>query len=194
MSPASAQRALDASAARLNGPWTRAWSNPGVPPSLDPIAADVAILLRVALACVLAAAIGWEREYRGKAAGLRTHMLVGGGAVLFVSLTALLIRDFRFVSEDTQADPVRVIEAIVGGVSFLGAGTIFVSRGRHTVVGLTTAASIWITAAIGIAIALERYLLGVGTTVLVLAILRLLPALGIDVDKVDREEAEPARD
>jgi putative Mg2+ transporter-C (MgtC) family protein len=102
---------------------------------------DVAVLLRILLATVLGGAIGWERETTGKAAGLRTHMLVCAGATLFIALGNLLAATFE-VDEFIRADPLRIIEAIVAGVSFLGAGTIFVSRGERQVVGLTTAASI----------------------------------------------------
>lgn len=135
---------------------------------------DISILIRVTIAMLLAGCIGWEREATGKAAGIRTHMLVGIGASLFVGLGDIIVRHASDVSGVVQADPVRVLEAIVTGISFLGAGTIFVSRGNH-VKGLTTAASIWATAAVGIAVGLERYLLAVGSTVLVFAVLHFMP-------------------
>jgi putative Mg2+ transporter-C (MgtC) family protein len=139
------------------------------------------ILLRLVVAMVLGGVIGYERESTGKQAGLRTHMLVAIGAALFVSFNELFaiaalplappgpVGNFR-----VQLEPLTIVEAIVTGISFLGAGTIFVSgKGKH-VKGLTTAASIWVTAAVGIAIGLERYLLAIGSTILILVILHVM--------------------
>ena len=134
---------------------------------------DVALLLRLLLAMVLAGAIGWERETVGKSAGLRTHMFVGMGAMLFVVLGDAVMRRFAGTPE-VQFDPIRVIEAVTTAVGFLGGGLIFVTRSGDRVHGLTTAASIWVTAAIGIAVALERYVLAGGATVLALIVLHVL--------------------
>ncbi|HET9223010.1 MAG TPA: MgtC/SapB family protein [Roseiflexaceae bacterium] len=139
------------------------------------------ILLRLLIAAALSALIGYERESLGKQAGLRTHMLVGVGAALFVSFTELFTIDSVAFTPPgppgnlrVQIEPLATVEAIVTGISFLGAGTIFVS-GRHgRIQGLTTAASIWVTAAIGIAVGLERYVLAAGSTVLILVILQVL--------------------
>ena len=135
---------------------------------------DLAVLVRLIIATALAGALGWEREATGKAAGLRTHMLVGMGSALFVSLARLIILDFQGFGDQLQFDPIRIVEAIVAAIGFLGAGTIFVARGHDRVSGLTTAASIWATAGVGIAVGLERYVLAVGTTVLVLVVLHTL--------------------
>lgn len=135
---------------------------------------DLRILARLLIALALAGVMGWERERAGKAAGIRTHMLVGLGAALFVVLGELFVGRFRGLDERMRFDPLRVIEAVVTGVSFLGAGTIFVARGRERVQGLTTAASIWATAAVGITVGLERYTLAVGTTIIVFLVLRFL--------------------
>lgn len=125
---------------------------------------------------LLAGAIGWEREASGKEAGLRTHMFVGMGAMLFVVLGEAVIT--RFAGQtNMQFDPIRVIEAVTTAVGFLGGGLIFVARSRERVHGLTTAASIWVTAAIGIAVAVERYVLAVGATVLALLVLHVLARL-----------------
>ena len=105
-------------------------------------------VLRIGLALLFAAVIGWEREASGRAAGLRTHMLVALGAGGFT----LVGLEFAAVSPDLGAqsgDPVKIIEAIAAGVGFLGAGAIIQSRGE--VKGLTTAASIWVVAAVGTA-------------------------------------------
>ena len=135
---------------------------------------DLSIMLRLVVAMVLAGAVGWERESSGKAAGLRTHMLVGMGSALFVSLAELVYLEFQFAGDALQFDPLRILEAVVAAVGFLGAGTIFVSRDRNHVQGLTTAASIWATAGVGITVGLERYVLAIGTTILILIMLRVV--------------------
>ena len=148
---------------------------------------ELLILLRLVIAAVLSGAIGYERERTGKDAGLRTHMLVAVGATLFVSFTDLFViasqplapagspGNFR-----VQIEPLATVEAIVTGISFLGAGTIFVSGKGNRVRGLTTAASIWVTAAVGIAVGLERYVLAVGSTLLILVILHVMGQMEID--------------
>ncbi|HEV2121152.1 MAG TPA: MgtC/SapB family protein [Chloroflexota bacterium] len=136
---------------------------------------DVSILTRLLASLLLGGAIGWERESTGKAAGVRTHMLVALAAALFVALGDQFLLTFGERGEIIQSDPLRIIEAVVTGISFLGAGMIFVSRGRDTVKGLTTAATTLTTAAIGITVGMERYVLAVGATALVLLILNLLP-------------------
>jgi putative Mg2+ transporter-C (MgtC) family protein len=142
----------------------------------DPgLAGESSVLLRLVLAAALAGAIGWERESVGKSAGLRTHMFVGMGAMLFVLLGDAVVLKFQPMQGIVQMDPIRVIEAVTAAVGFLGGGVIFVNRDR--VVGLTTAASIWVTAAIGIAVGLERYVLAVGATVLALVVLHVLAPL-----------------
>jgi putative Mg2+ transporter-C (MgtC) family protein len=149
----------------------------------DTLWVDMQLLLRLVLALALGAAVGWEREESGKAAGLRTHMLVCMGAALFVMLGDLVVKRSSGLGDSIRTDPIRIIEAVVAGISFLGAGTIFVSRGRNQVRGLTTAAAIWTTAGVGIAIGLERYVLAVGATLLVLLVLRLLSLVAEDRDR-----------
>ena len=131
-------------------------------------------LAYVGLAILLGAIIGFEREVEGKPAGLRTHMLVAGAAALFVSVADVIVEQF---SADLDAglvrsDPLRIIEAVVTGISFLGAGTIILHRHQHHVEGLTTAASILLTAAVGVCVALAQLVLAVGVTLLVLLTLR----------------------
>ena len=140
------------------------------------------ILLRLAIAAVLSGLIGYEREHTGKQAGLRTHMLVAVGAALFVSFNDLFVIESLPLAPPgavgnfrVQIQPLSIVEAIVTGVSFLGAGTIFVSGRMGRVRGLTTAASLWVTAAVGIAVGLERYVLAIGSTLLILAILHVMP-------------------
>lgn len=137
------------------------------------MALDLNIFLRLLVALALSCLLGWEREHTGKAAGLRTHMLVGMGAALFVTIGELFVLHFREYDENMRFDPLRIIEAVVTGISFLGAGTIFVSRGGEHVKGLTTAASIWTTAAVGMLAGLERYVLAAASTVLIFIVLRV---------------------
>jgi putative Mg2+ transporter-C (MgtC) family protein len=137
-------------------------------------------LLRAFVAIVLSGVLGWEREAAGKSAGVRTHMLVGLGAALFVILGELFV--LRFSGQELMRfDPVRIVEAVVTGISFLGAGTIFVSRGEERVKGLTTAASILVTAAVGMMVGLRYYGLAAGVTVLVFTVLH---GLGILKEKL----------
>jgi len=143
---------------------------------LQPWAPQLWLLLRVAGAVLLGGLIGVEREVAGKPAGLRTHMLVAGAAALIVGLGTLLVSYFetREGSSVLRADPIRLLEALVTGVSFLGAGTIIRSREEHAVHGLTTAASLLFTAVVGSTVALEQYVLALGSTVLLLMTLRVV--------------------
>jgi putative Mg2+ transporter-C (MgtC) family protein len=125
------------------------------------------VLLRVVLAGVLGGAIGAEREIREREAGLRTHMLVAVGASLFTLVSAYAWTDFTFSQRNgITYDPTRIAAQIVTGSGFLGAGAII----RHglSVRGLTTAASLWVVAAIGVAAGAGYYSAAVITTVLVL--------------------------
>ncbi len=134
------------------------------------------ILLQALGAVVLGGALGWERESAGKWAGLRTHMLVCLAACLFVRLGQLLIAESAriFPSQIMRADPVRIIEAIVTGVAFLGAGTIFRDHDAARARGLTTAASLLATATVGIALSIDRYVVAAGITALGLFVLRTM--------------------
>src|SRR5215470_2271580 len=135
---------------------------------------DLYILLRVLLVIVLAGALGWERESAGKAAGIRTHVLIGISAVLFLSIGDFLIARFSSYGELIRFDPSNLIVAMVMGVSFLGAGMIFFQGKDKRVKGLTTAAGILTTAAIGLLVALDKYFLAIGTTVIVFLVLHFL--------------------
>lgn len=140
---------------------------------------ELSVFLRIFAVIILAGILGWERESAGKAAGLRTHILVGIGSLLFLVLSEMLVDKYRSFDQNLRFDPIRVIEAVVTGISFLGAGTIFVSRGeKERVEGLTTAASILTTAAVGLIIGLERYFLAVGSTIIIFAVLRILTVAG----------------
>jgi len=127
------------------------------------------ILTRLMLAAVLGGVLGYEREQRGKAAGIRTHMLVAIGAALFVLVPqqgGMLIADLS-----------RVIQGVVTGIGFLGAGAIIKHRSEEDVQGLTTAAGVWMTAAIGVACGLGRESTAIFSTVLALLVLAVVPRL-----------------
>lgn len=128
------------------------------------------LLLRLSLAAILGGAIGWERQHAQKPAGLRTNLLICVGAAL---LTDMSIR--MAAMGGATADPGRISAQIVTGVGFLGAGTILQARG--SVSGLTTAATMWVVAAIGMAVGSGANVEAVGTTVLVLIALIPLRAL-----------------
>ena len=128
------------------------------------------IVVRLLLAAALGGALGYERERSGKAAGLRTHMLVAIGSALFV----LVPQQAGMAVGDMS----RVIQGIVTGVGFLGAGAIIKQASAHSVQGLTTAAGVWLTAAIGIACGLGREATAVLSAALALGILSLVPHLG----------------
>lgn len=132
------------------------------------------ILAYIALAMLLGAAIGLEREIEDKPAGLRTHMLVAGAAALLVALSDVMVLHFAVVVGGglVRSDPVRIIEAVITGVSFLGAGTIIRLGSTRQVEGLTTAASILFAAALGVCVALSQLVLAAGATALVLVTLR----------------------
>ncbi len=122
---------------------------------------DYEVLIRLAVAAVAGGLIGLEREALHKPAGVRTHMLVSLGAALFVLATLSIIPD----------EVGRIIAGIATGIGFLGAGTIF--RSRDHVKGLTTAASIWAVAAIGLTMGGGQYVLAIAATILVILILQL---------------------
>lgn len=127
------------------------------------------ILGEILLAAFLASLIGFERELAGKPAGLRTHMLVGASATLLVALGNIVVSEFEFPGF-VQTDPIRIIEAIIVGISFLGAGTILQREREGQVEGLTTSASLLSVAAIGIGVALRLFVLSIATTAIILGV------------------------
>ncbi len=139
--------------------------------------ADLVMVLRVLLALALGAVIGYERERRGKGAGLRTHMLITLGAALF---TVVSIYAFG-------RDYARLAAGIVTGIGFLGAGTI-IKNEQGGVSGLTTAASIWVAAAVGVACGTGLYIVATVTTLLTLVILLLRDSMVNRIVKKDENE------
>ena len=132
------------------------------------------ILAQLAVAMVLGGLIGLDRQLADRPAGLRTHILVAGAATLFVALGDILIIhvNSEIHSDVIRSDPIRLIGAVITGISFLGAGTIIRGQSEGKVQGLTTAASILLAAGIGVCVALSQFILALGMTGLVLLILR----------------------
>ncbi|MCM2372523.1 MgtC/SapB family protein [Aporhodopirellula aestuarii] len=145
---------------------------------------DLANLQIIAIAAACGAAIGVEREFARKPAGIRTHIFVCAGSALMMILGQEILGQFEHHEDDQllKADPIRVLQAIVVGISFLGAGTI-VHEEHRGVEGLTTAATIYLTAGIGVATAVERVSLAVSLT---LATLIVLFALGWVENRITR--------
>lgn len=153
----------------------------------------------LAFAMLLAGIIGLERETAHKPAGVRTHMLVAGAAALLVGLGHALVTAFAAHAPNPdsplrlQTDPIRIVEAIVTGVSFLGAGTIIRRARQDTVEGLTTAASLLLCAAVGIAVGVGRFVLAALATTAALLVLRGVKKIEIWVQQRRRkEEADDA--
>lgn len=136
--------------------------------ALDALRLD--LLFRLVLAAVLGGAIGLEREFSGKPAGFRTNLLICVGATLLTELSITM--PLKWGREGGVYDPTRIAAQIVSGIGFLGAGTIMQARGSVT--GLTTAATLWVVAAIGMAVGSRAYVEAVGTTVVVMVALMLL--------------------
>lgn len=127
------------------------------------------MILRLLLATALGAGIGYQRERSGKAAGLRTHILIASGAALFTIASI-----FGFSG---AVDPSRVAAGVVAGIGFIGAGVIFRGARTERVAGLTTAASIWATAAVGLAAGAGLYLISVIATIIIVGTL-FIPKVG----------------
>lgn len=125
------------------------------------------ITVRLLVAALLGGLLGYEREQRGKSAGVRTHMLVAIGATLFVLIPQQ--------AGATAADLTRVLQGLIAGVGFLGAGAIISGTRQVETRGLTTAAGIWVTAAIGIAAGMGRESTAVLSTLIALFILSVVP-------------------
>lgn len=140
---------------------------------------DLELLARLALAAVLGGAVGAERELADQPAGLRTHILLSVGACLFTLVSA-----YGFVG----ADPTRIAAQVVSGIGFLGAGAIL--RQSLSIRGVTTAASIWSTAALGVAVGAGEYVIGVGGTVLILGTLTGLRAVRNRLRRVSVSQGE----
>ncbi len=124
-------------------------------------------ILRIFVAAMLGGAIGLEREYRAKEAGLRTHFLVALGSALFMIVSAYGFDGIK-LGEEQRWDIARIAAQVVTGIGFIGAGTIIFNKSENIIRGLTTAAGVWVTAAIGLACGGGMYILAAVSTALVL--------------------------
>ena len=159
--------------------WQEIWSTVQSEFSDIPDAAQITrIMLRLLVAALLGGLLGYEREQHGKSAGVRTHMLVAIGAALFVLIPQQ--------AGASSADLTRVLQGLIAGVGFLGAGAIILGNKQGETRGLTTAAGIWVTAAIGIAAGMGRESTAVLSTLVALFILSAVPWL-LRVKKVTKE-------
>ena len=148
--------------------WQSIWNTVLSEFSDVPDAAQITrITVRLLVAALLGGLLGYEREQRGKSAGVRTHMLVAIGAALFVLIPQQ--------AGATAADLTRVLQGLIAGVGFLGAGAIISGTRQVETRGLTTAAGIWVTAAIGIAAGMGRESTAVLSTLIALFILSVVP-------------------
>ena len=145
-------------------------------------------LFRIGLAAVLGGVIGYERETLDKSAGLRTHMLVSLGAALFMVASILIVQDFAETNVQSRLDPTRIASTIVTGIGFLGGGIIF--RQESRVHGLTTAAGLWVAAAIGLASGSGYYIVAGGSVLLTIVILALIRPVEKQIETRGKRPAE----
>ena len=141
-------------------------------------------IIRIFVAALLGGAIGLEREYRAKEAGLRTHFLVALGSAVFMIVSAYGF-DGVMNTPEHRWDVSRVAAQVVSGIGFIGAGTIIFHKSENVVRGLTTAAGLWVTAAIGLACGGGMYVLSIASTVLVLV---GLEAFNFVLQKIDKHK------
>ena len=145
--------------------------------------------IRLIIAAILGAIIGFEREAQNGSAGLRTHILIALAACLFTTLAFEMYE--VALAGGSQPDPIRAVEATTAGIAFLGAGAIFQQRG--TVRGLTTGAGMWLAGAVGVATAIGYYVIALGVAIFAVIILTALRAFAHKVIGNDDEpDAEPA--
>jgi putative Mg2+ transporter-C (MgtC) family protein len=133
---------------------------------------EAEMLLRLLAAALFTGFIGWERETAGKSAGLRTHVLVGVAACLFVSVGLLVSNDYMDLSSNVRIEPLSLIQAVAVGIGFLGSGIVRLRSDETRPQGLTTAASIWAAAGLGVTAGFGKFVLAGGTTVILLIVLR----------------------
>ncbi len=138
------------------------------------------IVARLLLAALSGAAIGFEREWRNRPAGLRTHILVCVAAAIYALLTIEIVHAPMFMRDEARFDPIRIVEAVTAGVAFLAAGVVIFTKGE--VHGLTTGAGMWLAGAIGVAAGLGLWQVALFATVMALVVLGLLHALELKLD------------
>ncbi len=144
------------------------------------------MVLRILGAVLFCGAIGLEREFTKNAAGLRTNMLIGLAAVVFTFVTLHMMQSMGENHDATRLDPVRLVEAVTAGIAFLAAGVIVYTRGD--VRGLTTGASMWLSAAIGLSVGLGLWSVALAATIVAIVILWLLRVTEVAVGMKDDDE------
>ncbi len=151
---------------------------------------ELVMLGHIILASILAGIIGFERERLDKPAGIRTQMIVAGAVTFFVFLSEEIVQHFidSGLSDMIRTDPTRIIQAIIVGISFIGAGTVLQVAKEHKIRYLTTAATILMSTGIGIGIALKQYILTIGVTLFVLVINYLIRLFAINIEKSKKKE------
>ena len=142
---------------------------------------ETQLILRLILAVILGGIVGTEREIRKRSAGLRTHILVCVGATL-IMLTSMYL--FDIYKDKATVDPSRIAAGVITGIGFLGAGAII--RAGDSVRGLTTAATLWVVAAIGLAVGCGFYLAAIISTILVLVVLLVIRGIEYRFTKMHR--------
>jgi putative Mg2+ transporter-C (MgtC) family protein len=151
------------------------------------------IAARLLLATIFGAAIGFEREWRNRPAGLRTHILVCVASATFAILTIEIIHAPMFTTDvlkdAVKVDPIRIVEAVTAGVAFLAAGVVIFTRGQ--VHGLTTGAGMWLAGAIGVACGLGLWQIALFSTLLALIVLVMLYAVESRMDMNQGEDFHP---
>ena len=146
---------------------------------ISDVAEMTRITLRLLLAALLGGLLGYERERKGKSAGVKTHMLVAIGAAIFI-----MVPKEMGVSDIELG---RIIQGVVAGIGFLGAGAIIKGNNEEHITGLTTAAGIWLTAAIGVTVGLGREGSAVMCTLFALAIFYVVPHFSRNWDKTGKQ-------
>lgn len=162
----------------------------------SPGPAQAVIVVRLAGGALLASVIGIDRQLRDRPAGLRTTMLVGLASATFALVGATMLETYRDMADVVRIDPLRLIEAVTGGVAFLAAGLIVFSGGK--VHGLTTGAGVWLAAATGLAAGLGQWFIAVAAAIggfVVIALLRAFEkAVGLRASTEARKRREEADD
>ncbi len=154
-----------------------------------PADSTLEMVLRLLAAVACGALLGWEREQRQRPAGLRTHMMVALGGAAF-TLLALQLYGMADGDGENRLDPLRAVQGVIGGIGFLGAGSIIQSRG--SVRGVTTAATIWVVGSIGVACGAGLYELALATVIAAYLILAVVG--GIEKRWLGKEDRRPAID
>ena len=139
------------------------------------------VVLDGVIAAILGSIIGWERDRAGKSAGPRTMALVGTSSAVIVAIGAVLDKSANY------GDPTRALHAVITGIGFLGAGLIF-TNGRSGIQGVTTAATVFATAAVGVAVGLGFQVAGIGLALIILAVLRSTQVLEMTGSRRDSHE------